>query len=267
MGKFRWIGPLLITLFRKYPKVITIHSGSFIQQAGTTANSWYIKGLLGTFNQIITVNQEQKEYLSLLGIPNEKMTVIPAFLPQEPDHVSIPKDVKKLRDEKEILAITSGYLTPIYNYETLIDAIEKLPSEKYGFIFAFYTKYDPVYQERVLSRLSALPNTLVLRDQTPEAYLNLVSASDIYVRAALRDGDSVAIREALQMGKTVFATDVVERPDTCQLFSAHDPQSLSLLFQQYHSEASPPIAEGGISGIEAIVKVYQKAHAHFPAKR
>ena len=31
MGKFRWIGPILITIFRNYPKVITINSGSFIK--------------------------------------------------------------------------------------------------------------------------------------------------------------------------------------------------------------------------------------------
>lgn len=69
------------------------------------------------------------------------------------------------------------------------------------------------------------------------------------------------------MGKTVFATDAVGRPDACQLFSAYDPQSLSDLFQQYQPEASLPNIEDGLSGIEAILKVYQKAHADFPAKR
>jgi glycosyltransferase involved in cell wall biosynthesis len=267
MGKFKWFGPLLIALFRKYPKVITIHSGSFIQQADALANPVYIRWLLGSFDQIITVSQEQKDYLRSLEISEKKVTVIPAFLSQELDQCTLPKGVEKLRDEKEILVITSGYLTPIYNYEILIDVIEKLPSEKYGFIFAFYTQYDPAYQERVLSRLSDLPNTLVLRDQTPEAYLNLLNHCDIYVRGTLRDGDSVAIREALQMGKTVFATDAVQRPKACQLFSVHDTDCLIALFRQYQPFDSVPSQKDTGPSIEAILKVYQKAHADFPSKR
>ena len=90
MGKFRWFGPLLITLFRKYPKVITIHSGSFIKSIDEFTNRNYIKWLLDSFVQIITVNQEQKDYLNLLGIPKKKMTVIPAFLVQQPDRSSLP---------------------------------------------------------------------------------------------------------------------------------------------------------------------------------
>ena len=41
---------------------------------------------------------------------------------------------------------------------------------------------------------------------------------DLYVRPTSTDGDSVAVREALEAGAQVVTTDVVERPDKCILY-------------------------------------------------
>jgi len=267
MGKFRWIGPILITIFRNYPKVITIHSGSFIKNIEKTLISGYVRWLLGTFDQIITVSKEQKDYLLNWGIPDEKIEIIPAFISQKPNSEVLPGSVETILKEKEVLVLTSGYLTPLYNYDVLISAIEKLPADKFGFIFAVYHQYDPEYERKIIARLSYLENVMLLRDLTPEVYLQVVNNCQIYVRATLRDGDSVAIREALQMGKTVFASDVVQRPAACQLFSAQDPGSLLNLFQKGQLQSPSPEAAGRPAGIEPILNVYLKARAYFQSKR
>ena len=267
MGKFRWIGPILITIFRNYPKVITIHSGSFTNSVEGISNPGYIKWLLNSFDQIITVSKEQKDYLQDWGIPEEKIEIIPAFISQKPNSEALPGSVEKLLKEKKVLVLTSGYLTPLYNYDVLISAIEKLPAEEYGFMFAVYHQYDPDYESKIVARLSSLNNVILLRDLTPEVYLQVVKNCQIYVRATLRDGDSVAIREALQMGKTVFASDIVQRPAACQLFSAQDPGSLLNLFQEKQLQSPSPEDAGRPAGIEPILNVYLKARAYFQSKR
>lgn len=119
LGRFKWVAPLLIFLFGNCAKVITIHSGSFTRS--TTGILWkaYLKWLLVKFQQIITVNSEQAEYLCELGIARDNITIIPAFLPQVADSKLIPDKVNQIPENK-LLVITSGYLTPIYDYDILI---------------------------------------------------------------------------------------------------------------------------------------------------
>lgn len=44
-------------------------------------------------------------------------------------------------------------------------------------------------------------------------FLSLLKEVDIYLRPTVTDGSSVAVQEALMIGKTVLASDVVERPN------------------------------------------------------
>lgn len=267
MGKFRWIGPILISLFRNYPMVLTIHSGSFVTNIKKGGNTGYIRWLLSAFDEVISVSQEQKDYLLELGISDQQVAVIPAYIYQKPISETLPAEINELMGEKEILVLTSGYLTPLYNYDVLISAIEKLPADQYGFIFAVYNQYDPMYEKHILGRLSDLDNIVLVRDLRPETYLDLVDKCHVYVRTTLTDGDSVAIREAMMLGKTVFATDVVQRPYPCQLFSATDPESLFELFNNKELISSGLEVIEESDGIEPILQVYRKAHAHFQSKR
>jgi len=94
-----------------------------------------------------------------------------------------------------------------------------------------------------------------------------MDSCDIYIRSTLSDGDSVAVREAIQLGKKVFATDVVSRPDACYLFSARDPDTLYSLFIRNQHKTSASIKPESSVGIEPILDVYQKASSHFRSKR
>jgi len=53
-------------------------------------------------------------------------------------------------------------------------------------------------------------------------FLSLLSEIDIYVRPTTTDGSSVAVQEALMLGKKVLASDVVERPAEVTLYRSGD---------------------------------------------
>jgi glycosyltransferase involved in cell wall biosynthesis len=53
-------------------------------------------------------------------------------------------------------------------------------------------------------------------------FLALLAEIDIYVRPTTRDGSSVAVQEALMLGKKVLASDVVERPAEVTLYKSGD---------------------------------------------
>lgn len=256
MRRFKWFAPLLLVLFWRQPKVITIHSGSFIEQTSTTWIRLYVKQILRWFSQIIVVNEEQIQHLKTLGIPLEKIDVIPAFLPPTPDISGIPPEITTARGNK-MLAVTSGYLTPIYHYDLLIDCIAQLDPQKYHFIFSFYNTIDPEYKAHIYGRLEQLNNVSISHDLPPNVFAGILSQSDVYVRTTLTDGDAVAVREALYFNKTVFASDCVKRPAACHLFKTGDSQDLLRLFSdKAENHAQQEAAE---TQFQRILTVYEKA--------
>jgi glycosyltransferase involved in cell wall biosynthesis len=54
----------------------------------------------------------------------------------------------------------------------------------------------------------------------------LLSKADLFIRASRSDGDSLSVREALQAGVTVLASDCVSRPEGCILFKSGDAVDL-----------------------------------------
>jgi len=229
MGRFKFIAPFLLILFLRQIKVITIHSGSFISKTTTHLQCIYVKFLLNRFHGIIVVNQEQANHLKGLGVLPQKLNLIPAFLPPPIDATDIPYEIKSISGKKT-LVVTSGYLTPLYHYEVLVDCIAHLDPGAFHFVFAFYNAVDLEYEAKIYVMLQQFANVSIIRDQPPEVFAALLRQSDIYVRTALTDGDAVAVREALYFGKTVFASSCVMRPDNCYVYQSGNSSDLCQLF-------------------------------------
>jgi len=253
--RFRWLAPvlLLMTLFHK--RVITIHSGSFVAEWRTLLNKLYLRMILSQFNIVIVVSQEIKDFVLSLNIQSDRVFVIPAYLKEDVKPEYLPVDFITIPNGK-IKVITSGYLTRLYHYEILIESIRHLDQEKFHFIFTFYGVYDQQYEKDVMDLLNMHSNVTTYRGLSPQAFLAVLDSSDIYVRTALRDGDSVAIREALALGNSVYATDCVQRPSGCILFG--NSQELIEQLQgwpidQHTQKKTNPI----IDGFQQILKLYE----------
>lgn len=259
MRRFRLVAPILLLLFRHQHRVVTIHSGSFVRSVCGAFMRRYIRWLLSRFDRIIVVAFEQKNFLLDLGIEPRCVQVIPAFLPEHGRSEIGQAMAAQLPAGKRII-LTSGYLTPLYNYDVLLDCVERLPANAYHAVFVFYNDVDSAYEERLLKRIGLLANVTVIRDLTPPEFLEVLRRADIYVRATFADGDSVAIREAIALGAKVFASAVVARPAECDLFEPNDPQGLMALFRADMSEgagASTPMSTPDYFG--ALVCVYREA--------
>lgn len=262
LTKFRWIAPVFLLVFSSHAKIISLHAGEFTWHIPNTFLRLYYKLLLTQFDHIIAVNSDVSDYvISQFNISRNRISVIPAFIRQQPDSSLIPKQIRRLEGKKR-LVITSGDLQGNYEHDTLIDCIEQLDAEKYVFIFAFY--FDPVSDHglRIIKRLASLSNVIVLYDTAPEEYVSIVSVCDIYVRTRVTDGDSVAIREAEDLGLTVFAGDNVWRPPSCRLFPLGDSAALLRLFRDLeqrtpsvHLEA---IQQNDQNNAARLFEVYKK---------
>lgn len=239
LNQFKWIAPFLLFLFRRNPKVISLHAGELTWQQTKPIVGLYYSQLFRQFDHFVPVNIELAEYLTdRFGIAEDRITVIPAYIRQEPDPDLIPPEIQELAGKKR-LVITSGDLLNNYHHDTLIDCIDQLDPDRYAFVFAFYFDSDPEYAQRIQARLAPHRNVIIYHNLPPEVYVSIVSVCDIYVRTRVTDGDSIAVREAEDFGLTVFAGDTVWRPSSCKLFSLADSSSLLKLFKEYEKTGSP----------------------------
>ena len=88
--------------------------------------------------------------------------------------------------------------------------------------------------------------------------VRLIAASDLFLRTTLYDGDSVSVREALQLGVPVVATDNGMRPAGVHLIPRSDPEALrhaiTTVISVRSARVSPPPRAD--DGVESVFELY-----------
>jgi len=103
-------------------------------------------------------------------------------------------------------------------------------------------------------------NVLMLGDVNHDACLALMSASDVFVRPTLEDGDSISVREALSLGVPVVASRTGTRPAGTILFQPGDVgEMLSKveLAMAMENDGDAPVA----GCMDRLMEIYQQATA------
>jgi glycogen(starch) synthase len=212
-------------MMRLAPSILTIHTGSFPDTMRTAAASTVraVRSLCNACFAVVAVNADIRTTLEDLDVrPRGGVHVIPPYvaqpaplLPARPASAG-PKQV-----------ISSGYANAIYGWDVIAQAIA---SENVGeWHWVTYTEWDETYMRPLIGAAERVaPGKLHLhRDLPPAAFNRLLAASDVYVRPTRADGDSIAVREALDLGVAVVASDVVTRPAGCVLFATNDARDLA----------------------------------------
>lgn len=254
--RFQRVAPFLLLSSIGHKRVITIHSGRFVENWQTPLRRASLRILLSWFQGLIVVSQEIKTALVSMDIDPSQVFVIPAYLKEIVQSEHLPDSFKEIPQGK-IKIITSGQIIRIYNYEILIDSISHIDPGKFHIIFAFYGEHDAQYETTIKKLISQYSNVTIYQDLSPQAFLAVLDSSDIYVRTTQRDGDSVAVREALELGKKVYATDCVQRPSGCELFTKSE--ELILQLQNYDDEKQIKTNPSG-DGFPQILELYGFLH-------
>lgn len=230
MNRFLLIAPLLLlTTTRSRVRVVSIHSGTFSQSlsASPTYRQFFAKLVLDRFDRIVTVNHEQRNLLERFLRPgvSKKIETIPAFIPEHRAKPSarVRELVNKLPSRKHTV-ITSGSVDPIYGLESVAQACGPLPSVR--LIVCVYGRYSESYNLELKAVCRKFDNITVVEGFGEEEFNQLLELSDAFVRATDRDGDSIAVREALGKGLAVVASDAAQRPPGTVLYRYGDNEHL-----------------------------------------
>lgn len=219
--------------------------------------------------QWIAVSDSIAEQLVGLGIRDKQISVIPAFIP--PDYsviLPLPSDIQAfIETHSPLLSIYAFSYFPnepekeIYRLDDALYALEIL-KRKYtniGLIICVPNResfdFAEVINKKVVSM--RLSDSVFIMNKPIEDAWRIWAVSDIFLRPTSKDGDAVAIREALAFGTRVIASDAVVRPEKVRLYPTGN---ISAMIAEIEENLYQPKlqAENNNENIDKILTIYDR---------
>ena len=184
----------------------------------------------------IAVSEAVRSQLVSLGVPPERISVIPAFIPPLLNDLAegdIPTNVREFVEHRSPLISTYGWMlvfssegTDLHSFDHCIELIRELKADfpTIGLIICMASVNNYDYLEELKQRIRDFgleTNILLLTEPLKEGHL-LWKCSDLYLRATTTDGDAVSIREALSLSVPVVASDASVRPEGTVIFKTRN---------------------------------------------
>jgi len=220
---------LFLMLFFNKKVIVTIHNDRFLLDYNSLKNIQKVIARIfySNISHIISVKSDSKFGF----IPDNKISVIPAFIPPTPDETDIkrlPDFFHKIRHKHKFL-ITSNVSRisfyknqDLYGFDLSIELMKRLINDGYkniGLICVIPDIGDYDYFEKMqnLVKKYNLEDNFHIYTK-PIAYPAVINICDFFIRPTNTDGDALSIREAISLQKPAIASDVCKRPEGTILF-------------------------------------------------
>lgn len=229
---------LFMNLILRKKIVITIHDQMRIPALPKSFDLTYIfinSLFLNTKIKWIAVNPVIKNQLIRKGVCSEDVSIIPAYL-KPTEKIGLPENlIDFCAGKAPVLSVyaveTNLYKgVDLYGIDLALSLVSRLKKRyaSVGLVVCIPGRKDQSiinkYKEFVLT--NNLADHVFFQLDILYDCASLWSLSDIYLRPTNTDGDSVAVREALDVSCVSVASDCVIRPAGCVLFADRDIDDL-----------------------------------------
>ncbi len=255
---------LACTLRPGAKSVMTFHSGGFPSspEGRSLGPASFAGFVLRRFDGIIGVNEEIVGFLHKVGVsPGRTRCISPyAFLPNDPSASSMPAPLAAFFAAHDLVLISVGLLEPEYDLHLQIEALprvrQKFPDA--GLLLIGSGSLEAELRAKIDANPCA-QHILLAGDVPHDATMEAVSRSRLMLRTTLYDGDALSVREALQLGTPVIATETAMRPAGVHLMPKSE---LHALLRAIERELQQPTARKARaredeSNIQAVIDLYQ----------
>ena len=177
-----------------------------------------------------------KESYSYAINHNEQSRLLSSFIPPSNDELELPPSIKdKILDLKAKHTIV--YATNATSY-----AKDSEGQEIYGITDLFEIFKENKKRALVISDPSGeyytilnknIPENILLLS-LPHSFLGVINITDVLIRATSTDGDSISIKEALYLGKSVITSNCVSRPGEVILYEKNNWKQLAKIIDEHN---------------------------------
>ena len=238
--------------------ILTLHSG--LLPAYVAGRAWVARAAmrfaLRGFAQLICVTPEIADAARALGVPDEKMSVIPAYLgvPALDFSVAGEQVVSSAHSPTIVCAAGKG---PEYGLPVLRRTLERLVPKFPGLrCVVTGAGADETFARDVQAH--GLERSVTCLGEVPHRrFLALLSRADAFVRPTYQDGDAVSVREALSLRIPVVASDAATRPAGVVVFRSGDADDLAERLNEVLDGRRPGSVAPTDGGVDTIIALYR----------
>ena len=214
------------------------------------------------YTRVIGVSDGIRNALLSLGLPPHLTDMVPAYLMTECPEASLDPSILAWIGRHQPVLSTTLFFRPEYGFDLLATAVARL-SLRYPSLgcLVMGSGEQREQAERRIHEMGLEENVLMLGDVNHDTCLALMSASDVFVRPTLEDGDSISVREALALGVPVVASDIGTRPAGAILFQRGDiGEMLSKVELAMSSKRDPGVPAADC--MNRLMEIYQQVRGY-----
>jgi len=209
--------------------VMTFHSGGFpsTPEGQALGPSSFAGFVLRSFDGIIAVNDEIIRFLQKMGVRPEKGRLISPYAFLAGNGAPLPAALEEFFAAHDPVLTSVGLLEPEYDLPLQIDALTPIRKKfsNAGLLMIGSGSLESSLREKIAASPSSAH--IVLPGDVPHAAtMQAMKRSRVLLRTTLYDGDALSVREALQLGTPVIASDNGMRPPGARLIPKSDLQAL-----------------------------------------
>jgi glycosyltransferase involved in cell wall biosynthesis len=188
--------------------------------------------------------------------------MVPAYLMTERPEASLDPSILAWFGRHQPMLSTTLFFRPEYGFDLLATVVAQLrlryPSVGCVVMGSGEQREEA---ERRIHEMGLEKNVLMLGDVNHDTCLALMSASDVFVRPTLEDGDSISVREALALGVPVVASDIGTRPAGAILFQRGDVgEMLSKVELAMAAKRDPKVPAADC--MNRLMEIYQQVRGY-----
>jgi glycogen synthase len=253
---------LMCTLVPGRRVVLTFHSGGYpTWESGRRAGRYSLPALiLRRLDALIAVNAQIVEMFRRFGVADDRIRLISPYSPVEVRRdFSLPDELRVFCETHSPVLTTIGLLEPEYDLALQIRAMtdirKRLPSA--GLVIIGSGSLEPELRRLIASEPEG-QHVLLCGDVPHALTIRVLADSDLFVRTTRYDGDSVSVREALQLGVPVIATDNGMRPHGVRLIPNASPHALgdAIAGALQGERGGPVAAEASAEHLNEVLDLY-----------
>lgn len=178
-------------------------------------------------NGLIGVNVELVEFFRRLGVPAEKTRLIGPYAPGTQPAAELTEPLRKFFNSHWPVIVTVGLLEPEYDLSLQIRMLGGLRQNMPNAGLAIIGSGS--LEAKLRAQIEVQPyrdNILLCGDVAHDVTLRAIAEADVLLRTTLYDGDSISVREGLNLGVPVIATNNGLRPEGVILVPVSDCRAL-----------------------------------------
>lgn len=217
--------------------ILTLHNRRLVLLDGW--KRWIVNRLLRRVKYVI---YNDPTYTPLLcekfDVSEEKIVLLPTYIsPGEDEWKGLTPDISAFLTEHEYTLSANAHRVilnmygDLYGMDQLISLVDRLVHEKkmdVGMVFCISDIFNHEYYNECLATIKklGLEHHFLFVIQSPVNGFEVWAATDLFLRPTMSDMEGVSVKEALQFGTPVVASDVCTRPQEAVLYETGNADDL-----------------------------------------